>query len=188
MSLDTATALLRRMKWDGEVVCSRFFENAAECLQEAGLPADAVLSARPDAAVDTLLRGSLGDDDVMCTSCLEDKAGPDTVGLRCGHMFCSECWSNHLTAAVGRGPVCVSDTRCLEAPSCTQVVTNAVWEALAKPATLETYNRCDRCRLKQQTCLLHPCLCLLVLACLLACVAAWYCCCCRCRCSVWHCA
>eukprot|EP00826_Nyctotherus_ovalis_P024576 TRINITY_DN1898_c0_g3_i1.p2 TRINITY_DN1898_c0_g3~~TRINITY_DN1898_c0_g3_i1.p2 ORF type:complete len:490 (-),score=172.28 TRINITY_DN1898_c0_g3_i1:96-1565(-) len=97
-SEDNAITLLKMYKWNEDKLQQDYFANDKAVLQKCGLV--------PDPSVGTQ-KGSQTD----CLICFTSLAGRPVDKLSCGHVFCSDCWSMYVTAAVKSGKDCVL-TRC----------------------------------------------------------------------------
>ena len=73
-----------------------------------------------------------------CSVCLEDKSV--FYGLNCGHMFCSDCWRNHMgVSAKMDGDLVITHCKCPQYPNCNYFPDESAWKILADPHDFVRY-------------------------------------------------
>lgn len=74
-----------------------------------------------------------------CVICLEEKNV--FYALQCNHLFCTDCWINHLKVAVRtQGEQVLVKCRCPKFPNCNYLPDETAWEILAQPNDLQLYS------------------------------------------------
>ena len=73
-----------------------------------------------------------------CSVCLEDKSV--FYGLDCRHMFCSDCWRDHMgVSAKMDGDRVITHCKCPQYPDCNYFPDESAWKVLADPHDFERY-------------------------------------------------
>ena len=74
----------------------------------------------------------------LCNVCLEEKSV--FYSLECNHLFCKDCWTEHLkTAARTEGERVLVTCKCPQFPNCNYIPDETVWEILAQPNEVKMY-------------------------------------------------
>ena len=74
----------------------------------------------------------------LCNVCLEEKS--IFYSLECNHLFCKDCWTEHLkTAARTEGERVLVTCKCPQFPNCNYIPDETVWEILAQPNEVKMY-------------------------------------------------
>lgn len=89
ISSDDAILILIHYKWNSEKLEIDWFTDQAKIRHESGVPAKRTLRAVA----------------AECPVCFEKLAGKTPECLKCGHIFCLDCWKQDLENAVAKGPL-----------------------------------------------------------------------------------
>jgi len=96
----TIRILLNHFKWDKEKLMERFYsDDQEEIFQEAQVispfktaeVADRLKSSRPGSGNNSVLE---------CEICCLSLPRQMMTGLECGHLFCTQCWTDYLTTKI----------------------------------------------------------------------------------------
>lgn len=98
-STTTARALLIFFGWDAEAVLGTIAERGQEeVYRRAGLLSQSEEAAAYAAAAAT---GSSGT--TSCLVCMSDVPTTQATAMDCGHIFCNECWREHMRINISEG-------------------------------------------------------------------------------------
>ena len=76
----------------------------------------------------------------LCNVCLEEKSV--FYSLECNHLFCKDCWTEHLkTAARTEGERVLVTCKCPQFPNCNYIPDETVWEILAQPNEVKNVSK-----------------------------------------------
>ncbi len=73
-----------------------------------------------------------------CSICFSSVPVAESLGLQCGHVFCRECWAEHLRAKLDEGGHNAALARC-PWQGCKCVVPAAIWEEFLSAKELARY-------------------------------------------------
>ena len=136
----TASALLRKFRWNDEKLTQALLEDAGKTLRDAGLG--------DDEAEDSAKRQRPADEGgstfavaparFECSVCFSECAPSDTSALCCGHRFCNDCWGGHLKAQLGDG--LANGVTCM-GERCGTLVDPSLAQALLEPSMYAKFAR-----------------------------------------------
>ncbi len=93
-----AGCLLRHYGWKARKLQQEWFEAQKKVRETVGLTAEEDAKQPPRTAEGL----------VQCCSAYCDEVPPEQAhALNCGHVFCSDCWSNYLTSQISHGAASV---------------------------------------------------------------------------------
>lgn len=127
MPAECARTLLLHFLWNKEKLFDQYYANPETVRKAAGIEhlGESAHAVKP----------------VDCAICFADSVPPaETFGLGCRHIFCKECWSGFLSAAVSdSGAQCIF-AKCPE-DGCGEVVTPSVFASMASKDIAARYER-----------------------------------------------
>lgn len=108
--------LLRQLKWNKDTLVEKFMDNANAMLVASGAIAPEIAPSPPSSRAQSLrsqARGSKSkaksppqkkspatDEPFVCQICFNDAPGQHTLALACDHVYCAECWTEHVVAKI----------------------------------------------------------------------------------------
>ena len=129
---DTAQVLLCHYRWDEEKLTEAYFVDPARVLAACGYPPSATTTAPvgTGSGTGTVTATTLGAvttagatagatiDAVSlppvalmrCPVCFDECLPAESYALCCGHVFCRECFTGHVTCQIREGPACIHMT------------------------------------------------------------------------------
>lgn len=98
----TSAALLRHFHWKRETFLTRYLENPQQVCQSAGV------TYVPTSGAKLRSLSSSGSKSATppssCSICGDDELNVgNSSALSCNHVFCNECWGNHLSTKINEG-------------------------------------------------------------------------------------
>lgn len=137
--------LLRDFGWNKERLLEKFMDNPKEVLIKAGIeyvvPPSLPPSKQPAPAKRTTRRTTgptqqtVVPTSFVCPICCDD-AAPAPLALKCGHLFCGDCWEQYLNGKVREEGECT--IRCMDT-SCSLLVPNSFIRENADKKTFERF-------------------------------------------------
>ncbi len=125
-----ASIMLRKFAWRTERLIERFFEDPVAIRQQAGLVCESPSKRHRSADEPSSSSGGLpdaGEDELCCGVCFCPAPRDERSALRCGHVFCNDCWTSHLRVQVNDGNA--DKVHCM-AEGCTVLVEPHLAQAL----------------------------------------------------------
>jgi ariadne-1 len=81
--------LLRHMRWNKERLIEQYMDRQAQMMEAVGFGSETSGSPR----FKTL-------DDFMCEICCNEGPGLETIAMKCGHRFCTDCYKTYLSQKI----------------------------------------------------------------------------------------
>ena len=131
VSKPVASVLLRQFHWNTERLTERYFEDTQRVLEQAGVANSAKRQRSGNGECSSDAVGS-------CAVCMDELTHESSTALRCGHRFCNDCWSGHISVQIGDGNA--QAIRCM-GEGCAVLIDPALVQGLVDGATWSKYAR-----------------------------------------------
>jgi ariadne-1 len=93
LSNEDSATLLRFFRWNKEKLFEQYMDAPEKTLQQAGVASTKDAKASVKTAKDV-------SDDFMCDICCDDDSAMKTIGVSCGHRFCTTCYTQYLAQKI----------------------------------------------------------------------------------------